>query len=286
VSTAPTIIVLCATYVGLFLLEHALPLRRPRAALFSRIVVNAGMSATAFAAAAFLVRPAAIETLAFTQNTPFGLMQIAGLTGTAEIVASFMLMDLTFYYWHRANHRLRFLWRIHNVHHIDPDLDVTTGFRFHFVEVALSAGFRMVQLLLIGPSLMAFAVYEVAFQTFTLFHHSNVRLPITLERALNRVLVTPRMHGIHHSRYRDETNSNFGVVFPWWDRLHRTLRLDVPQDAIVVGVPAYSAPEDNRLGHCFALPLLPQRDYWQSVGGSYIERSAGAQGATKNQLLA
>src|SRR6185503_18602759 len=105
---------------------------------------------------------------------------------------------------------------------IDPDLDVSTGFRFHFGEIALSSIFRVVQIGLIGPSLTTFLVYELVFLVNTLFHHSNVRLPVDVERLLNKVFVTPRMHGIHHSQVRTELNSNFSVVFSWWDRLHRT----------------------------------------------------------------
>ncbi|MGE5616872.1 MAG: sterol desaturase family protein [Bacillota bacterium] len=272
-GTAATLASLALTYLVLFALERRLPLRRPTASLAHRVAVNAAMSLLSFGTAALLVRPAAHETLASAHAGNFGLVPLLGFAGPAEITMSFLLMDLTFYYWHRANHLLPFLWRMHNVHHIDPDLDVTTAFRFHFIEVALSAAFRVAQLALIGPSLLAFAIYEAAFQTCTLFHHSNLRMPRRLERTLLRILVTPRMHGIHHSDYRNETNSNFGTVFTWWDRLHRTLRLDIPQDRIDIGVPAYSAPEDNRIAHCIALPVLPQRDYWKTASGERIERA-------------
>lgn len=275
-DTFPTLLALTLTYGILFVLERAFPLRVPKAPLLRRLGVNAAITITAFAAAALMVRPAAAEALAFTEANSFGLMPILGLSGAAEVIAAFLLMDLTFYYWHRANHWFEMLWRIHNVHHIDPDLDVTTGFRFHFAEVALSAGFRVVQLLLIGPSLLALAVYEIAFQSFTLFHHSNLRLPLKLERVLNRVVVTPRMHGIHHSDYRAETNSNFGVVFPWWDALHRTLNLDVPQASITIGVPAYSHPQDNRLGRCLILPFVYQRSYWRNGGAEHLGRESQA----------
>jgi sterol desaturase/sphingolipid hydroxylase (fatty acid hydroxylase superfamily) len=109
-----------------------------------------------------------------------------------------------------------------------------------------------------------------------LFHHSNVRLPIRIERLLNLVLVTPRMHGIHHSQVRDETNSNYSVVFSWWDRLHRTLGLNIPQSEIVIGVPAYSHPEDNRLSNSLVLPFRRQRDYWCLPDGAPIVRNPAA----------
>jgi sterol desaturase/sphingolipid hydroxylase (fatty acid hydroxylase superfamily) len=160
------------------------------------------------------------------------------------------------------------------VHHIDPYLDVSTGFRFHFGEVGMSAVFRVAQVLLIGISMPAFAVYELVFQANTLFHHSNLWLPIRLERLLNKVLVTPRMHGIHHSQVRRENNSNYGVVFPWWDRVHRTLGLNIPQAEIAIGIPGYSQPDDNRLRNALLMPFRKQRDYWRRSDGTLVERAA------------
>lgn len=194
-------------------------------------------------------------------------------------------MDLSFYYWHVTNHRIAFLWRFHNVHHIDPDLDVSTAFRFHFGEVGLSAGFRAAQVLLIGPSLAAWLTYEVVFQLGTLFHHSNVRLPLPFERALNLIFVTPRMHGIHHSDIREENRSNFGVVSSWWDRIHRTLRLGIPQAHVTIGIAGYSSPKDNTVWHAMLMPFRPQRDYWQGQGGERLQR-VPAQSVAKGRLVA
>ena len=172
-------------------------------------------------------------------------------------------MDLSFYYWHRANHAWPILWRFHNAHHIDPDLDVTTAVRFHFVEIGYSAAFRAVQVALIGGPLLTFIVYETVFQLNTFLQHSNVRLPMAFERGLNLVLVTPRMHGIHHSKRFFETNANWSSVFSWWDRLHGTLRLDVPQSDIDIGIAGYSLAGDNTVAAVLAMPFRTQRDYWR-----------------------
>lgn len=255
-------IALMLLFALLFALERRAPLRRPSRPLRARLLVNAGISALSFATAMLLVRPAALAALQRSSDASVDFVLITPLGPAAQFVLSFLLMDLTFYWWHVANHRIPALWRFHNVHHIDPDLDVTTAFRFHFGEVALSTVFRVVQVSVIGLSASTFAIYELVFQANTLFHHSNVRLPIRLERLVNLVLVTPRMHGIHHSQARDETNSNYSVVFSWWDRLHRTLGLNIPQSNIVIGVPAYSNPADNRLWHALLLPFRHQRDYW------------------------
>src|SRR5213075_361670 len=154
------------------------------------------VSALAIGTAYVVIAPAVRTSLQEVSGARIGLLQWLALPQGVELVLGFLLLDLSFYYWHRANHGFPFLWRFHNVHHIDPDLDVSTAFRFHFVEVALSAGFRAVQIIVIGPSLAAYLVYEIVFQIGTLFHHSNLRLPLALERGLNRIVVTPRMHGI------------------------------------------------------------------------------------------
>lgn len=259
----------------LFLLERVFPLRRRNRATVARFLLNLAMSALAFMAATFLVRPAAVGAMNWSAEKPFGLDHFFNLPPAALFILSFLWMDLTFYWWHVANHRFPFLWRFHNVHHIDPDMDVSTGFRFHFGEVAMSAVFRVVQVAASGISAPAFAAYEIVFQANTLFHHSNLRLPIRVERLLNKFLVTPRMHGIHHSQIRMETNSNYGVVFPWWDRIHRTLGLNVPQSEIKIGVPGYTRPEDNHILNSLLMPFRNQREYWPDTDSKVKGDAAG-----------
>lgn len=270
-----TVAIVGCVFVSLLVLERALPLRKRKAELFGRLLLNLTVSGLAFLIAGLLVRPGAMATLDWSSQQSFGFLHFFHLPAAAAFVVAFLLLDLSFYWWHVANHLIPFLWRFHNVHHFDPDLDVSTGFRFHFGEVFMSAAFRIIQVALIGVSMPAFVAYELVFQANTLFHHSNIRLPIWLERFLNKILVTPRMHGIHHSQRQHETNSNYGVVFPWWDRLHRTLGLNVPQSEIVIGVPGYSLPEDNRLLNVLFAPFRRQRDYWpdQQVNRPHASRT-------------
>ena len=279
-----TVTAIAGLFVVLFALERLVQLRRPARPLLGRLLVNAVVSILALLAATFTVRPTISSYFSWTSDQPFGVLHLLPLPIGARLVLAFLLLDLTFYYWHRANHRIAFLWRFHNVHHVDPDLDVTTAFRFHFGELAMSAAFRVVQLVLIGPPALAYVVYETAFQANTLFHHSNVRLPIGLERGINKVLVTPRMHGIHHSQIEEETNSNYSVVFSWWDRLHRTLRLDVAQSAIAIGIPGYSSPEDNRPLRVLTMPFERQREYFRRPDGTGPGRVRDAQGADPRRL--
>ena len=265
-------LVTVALFALLFVLERFFPLRKGAHSLIGRLLVNVTVSILTFLAAVTLVQPAAQWALRWSTDRAFGLVHLLTLPAWLEFGASFLLMDLAFYYWHLANHRVPFLWRFHNVHHTDPELDVSTAFRFHFGEIALSSVFGVIQISLIGISPWAFAIYQLVFQAEVLFHHSNLRLPIRFERLLNKLLVTPRMHGIHHSRVQRENNSNFGTVFPWWDRLHRTLGLNIPQSEIVIGVPGYSLPEDNTVPNALLMPFRAQRDYWRDPNGAVVER--------------
>jgi sterol desaturase/sphingolipid hydroxylase (fatty acid hydroxylase superfamily) len=157
--------------------------------------------------------------------------------------------------WHLLNHRVAFLWRFHLAHHVDLDLDASTALRFHFGEIGLSLVFRLAQLAVIGASPLAVAAWQSALFASIFFHHGNTRLPIALERWLVRLIVTPRMHGIHHSTARSERDSNFASVLTVWDFLHRTALLHVPQAEVRIGVPPYLDPAQVRLGAVLALPF-------------------------------
>lgn len=263
-----------AWFVFLFGMERVRPLRPLTRPGRRRWGLNALAVALALGVAAVTIAPTIDGMLDWTRNAEFGLLHLFDLPPIVSLATGILLLDLTFYWWHRLNHEWSLLWRFHNVHHIDPDLDSTTAFRFHAGEVAYSTVFRVAQIGLIGPNALAIAVYQLLFLGGAVFHHSNLRLPIALERALNVVFVTPRMHGIHHSTIRDETNSNYSAVFCWWDTLHRTLRLNVPQEKIRIGVAAYTRPEDNSLVSVLALPFRRQRQYWRMPhGGNLLVRT-------------
>jgi sterol desaturase/sphingolipid hydroxylase (fatty acid hydroxylase superfamily) len=210
-----------------------------------------------------IVLPAGLAAILWARQYDFGLFNWMPLPLWAELPVAFLLLDFTFYYWHRLNHRWSLLWRFHNVHHIDADLDVSTSIRFHFGEMALSAIFRVLQLGLLGVSPATFLLFEVSFAMATMFHHSNWHLPFRLESLLNRVFVTPRMHTIHHSIVERETDSNFSTIFSWWDRLNVTFRAFEPQAKTVIGVPAYQDRADQTLSAALLLPFRKQRDYWK-----------------------
>jgi sterol desaturase/sphingolipid hydroxylase (fatty acid hydroxylase superfamily) len=254
-------------FVILFVLERVKPLRERKQPGWGRLGLNAVTTALALGAAALTVSPVMAASLDLVAARRIGVLQWWNLPAPVSWIAAFLLLDMSFYYWHRLNHTVNLLWRFHNVHHIDTDLDSTTSFRFHFGEIAYSSVFRVVQITLIGPGMMIFVVYETVFLASTLFHHSNVRLPARWERIINYVFITPRMHGVHHSKIKDETNANYSVVFRWWDMLHRSLRLNVDQSDIDIGVAAYTV-RDNSISSVLLLPFASQREYWRTPTGA------------------
>lgn len=268
-------IILFFFYCSLLIIEHKWPLRKHRRPLLSRMIVNLSLTILVFAIASLLISPVSKLTINLTQTHKFGLLSLLPFNHLLLFVSGFLLMDLTFYYWHRLNHEIPLLWRFHNVHHADPDLDVTTSMRFHCIEIAYSSMFRLIQLGLIGVNPITFFCYEFVFQVCTFFHHSNVRLPIRFERIINKIIVTPRMHGIHHSDYQNETNRNYSVVFSFWDRLHQTLKLNIPQQAITIGVAGYLKPADNTLMNLLLMPFKAQRRYWKINHEKHLGRTLG-----------
>jgi sterol desaturase/sphingolipid hydroxylase (fatty acid hydroxylase superfamily) len=265
--------------------EHVKPLRGRTRPFLGRLLVNICVTAPALLIGAaigkFLVHDLAI----WADLRGFGLLQLAPLPTGVQVLLGFLLMDLTFYYWHMANHKMPLLWRFHNVHHVDPDLDVTTSYRFHWMEIAYSAVFRALQVCLLGVLPVVYFAYEIVFLLATMFHHSNTRLPLKLERILNKVVVTPRMHGIHHSAIQEETDSNYSVVFRWWDALHRTLRLNIRQAEICIGVPAYLEPEDNQVADLLLMPFRKQRPYWERPDGVLARRDQSGLPVGRGMML-
>jgi sterol desaturase/sphingolipid hydroxylase (fatty acid hydroxylase superfamily) len=156
------------------------------------------------------------------------------------------------------------------------DLSASTAIRFHFGEMFLSGLFRTLGVILIGVSPSTILVYEVAFEAWVAFQHSNWRLPFRLEKVLIVFFVTPRMHGIHHSDIQAETNSNFSNLLNVWDRIHRTMRLNVPQESIVIGVPAYKDEHGLSVKSLLGMPFTPQRDYWKSPRETTLRDSESA----------
>lgn len=170
-------------------------------------------------------------------------------------VVAVLLLDYTLYVWHILTHRTPGLWRFHLVHHVDLDLDVTTGLRFHAGELALSVPWRSAQIAIIGVTPRALMTWQALTLASVLFHHSNSRLPARLERALTWILVTPRMHAIHHSADEHERAWNFSSGLSIWDRLHGTFNVDRSEADVRIGVDGYGSPSDVGLARLLEMPF-------------------------------
>ncbi|OUS17510.1 sterol desaturase [Rhodospirillales bacterium 47_12_T64] len=144
------------------------------------------------------------------------------MTGWQGLLLDILVMDFLIYWWHRLNHEVPFLWRFHEIHHLDDTLDTTSALRFHFGEVLLSATARAGVVLILDISFISVVVFETTVLIATVFHHSNIKLPKRLESSLKYVFITPEIHWIHHHAIRVDTDSNYGTVFSWWDPLFRT----------------------------------------------------------------
>ncbi len=259
--------------VALLVIQWKWPLRRQHFAALRRIFRNAVLAAPSMLASRLVLVPLPFGVSLWATREHFGLFHWLPVPGFIAVITGVMLYDYAYYWWHKLMHLAPFFWRFHNVHHTDLDMDVTTASRFHLGEVLFSIFFRVAVVGLFGLNIWTLAIYELVFSLANQFQHSNWRLPIWLERLLNLVLVTPRMHGIHHSIVQRETNSNWSTVFCWWDHLHRTLRLDIPQDAITIGVAAYREEAELTFGQLFVLPFRKQRP-WRLPDGDVPTRAS------------
>jgi len=243
----------------LYLVERLRPLRMRKEPGPDRIGRNLVIGLLAAATTAAGEWPLVAPAQALAERRRLGLLRWLPLPRALRVVLGFLLLDYTLYLWHRLNHRVPLLWRFHAVHHIDLDLDTTTGVRFHFGELSMAAVFRAAQVLLLGVDRETLRLWQQMLVLSVVFHHSNLGLPVEVERGLVAVLVTPRMHGIHHSTRVEETDSNYSSLLSCWDRLHRSLRLNVAQASVTIGVQGFSTPEDVTLLSSLTLPFLPDR---------------------------
>lgn len=236
--------------------ESKYPLRRWTESKLRRDGRNFAMALLAGMAVQITEKPVTDMLTEQVHRKRRGLLKSMALPGWLELPCAVILLDYTLYIWHVLTHKLPLLWRFHRVHHLDLDLDATTALRFHFGEMLLSVPWRAMQIVLIGVSRLPLSVWQTLTVLAILFHHSNARLPMALERPLSRLLMTPRMHGIHHSIIEEERNSNWSTIFSFSDTLHGTRRFDVPQQAITIGIPDERDPYRLTLGRLVVKPWV------------------------------
>lgn len=202
---------------------------------------------------------AAVGMALVWQANGWGLLNLIALPGWIEFAAALLILDLAIYGQHILFHMVPVLWRLHRVHHADVDFDVTTGIRFHPVEILLSTLIKLAVVAVIGPPAAAVLLFEITLNATALFSHSNLHLAGKLDAALRLLVVTPDMHRVHHSVHPEETNSNYGFNLAVWDRLFGTYRAQ-PQDghtAMRIGLNQFRSPKDSRFDRLLIQPLVP-----------------------------
>ncbi|WP_404401899.1 sterol desaturase family protein [Idiomarina seosinensis] len=232
-------------FLGVLLLmmgwESWAPKRQPRYSRLQRWPANLGIVVADTLVVRLLVPAGVVGAALFAGQQGWGLFHQVSWPFWLEVLLSVVLLDIAIYWQHRAFHRFSILWRLHRVHHADPDFDVTTGLRFHPVEILLSLGIKAAVAVALGAPVVAIIIFEVLLNACSLFNHGNVELPPKLERWVRKILITQELHRIHHSSLKEETNSNYGFSVSWWDHLFKsfTARPKAGSDNVDIGLTDY-----------------------------------------------
>jgi sterol desaturase/sphingolipid hydroxylase (fatty acid hydroxylase superfamily) len=246
-----------ALFAAMALWEWRAPRRGLTAGRKARWPANLGVWAIDAAAVRLAIPTTLIGIALVAADRGWGLFPLLGLPSWAAAVLGVIALDLVIYIQHVVFHRVPWLWRIHRVHHADLDIDVTTGVRFHPIEILLSLAIKAVAVLALGVPAVGVLIFEVLLNATSMFNHSNVALPPRLERLARWIVVTPQMHEVHHSIERAETDSNFGFSLPWWDRLFRTYRARpmAGERGLVIGLPIFRELAELRIARLLTQPF-------------------------------
>jgi sterol desaturase/sphingolipid hydroxylase (fatty acid hydroxylase superfamily) len=222
---------------------------------------NLGILVIDIVAVRLLVPTAAVGVALIAAERGWGLFPALGLPVWSAVVLGVIALDLVIYTQHYVFHHVPLLWRLHRMHHADLDIDVTTGVRFHPLEILLSLAIKMAAVLVLGLPALAVLIFEVLLNATSMFNHSNVALPPRLDLLARWIVVTPQMHQVHHSIERAETDSNFGFNLPWWDRLFGTYRAKpaAGEQGIIIGLPVFRDGVEQRIVSLLTQPFRSER---------------------------
>jgi sterol desaturase/sphingolipid hydroxylase (fatty acid hydroxylase superfamily) len=248
-------------FVGIFIAVGLWELRAPKRPQImskrTRWIANLGIVVINTIVARMIFAVAAVGLATIAAERGWGLFNTLDWPAWLEFLLAIVILDFVIYLQHVMFHAVPALWRLHMMHHADIDLDVTSGARFHPVEIVLSMILKMAVVAALGPAAAAVVIFEVLLNGTAMFNHGNVRLPLGLDRILRLFVVTPDMHRVHHSVVPRETNSNFGFNLPWWDRLFGTYRAQpaAGHEDMTIGLTQFRDPDKLTFGHILLLPF-------------------------------
>jgi sterol desaturase/sphingolipid hydroxylase (fatty acid hydroxylase superfamily) len=248
-------LIISVTAVAIFLLEGVFPHYPGRSARIRHAFPHVLTAVLNGFLTRFILTGVTVKAITMAESSSLGLSSGASLSPWARTAVLFVLFDIWMYWWHRANHRIPFLWRFHRAHHADIEMDTTTALRFHPGELVLSTFLRLPVVLVLGMSFAQLVFFEVLLNVSTLFHHSNLALPEKWDRRLRSVIVTPNMHRVHHSVEFAETNSNFTSLLSVWDRLFRSFRMRTDTRSITLGLARFREEKWQRFRGFIITPL-------------------------------
>lgn len=246
-----SVLVLCGIW------EWLTPRKKLTQSKLYRWLNNLGLIAFNSMCLSLLMPILAIEAAIYAANNGLGLLNQLEVPIYVELLIAVVLLDLAIYLQHLIFHRLPILWRLHRMHHADQDIDVTTGTRFHPIEILLSMWIKVGLVVALGISPISVVVFEIILNASAMFNHSNAYLPLKLDNWLRKMIVTPDMHRVHHSVIVKETHSNFGFFLSIWDRAFGTYR-DQPvlgHDEVKIGIPLFQHPDEQRLDKMLTQPF-------------------------------
>jgi len=246
-----------AVFAAVALWEALAPRRKRSFERRARWPHNLGLLLVDVALVRVFAPGAAIAVAMTAAGSGWGLLNALALPGWSAIAAGIALLDLAIYFQHVMFHAVPALWRLHRVHHADLDFDVTTGARFHPIEILISTAVKCAAIAALGAPVISVFVFEILLNATAMFNHANASLPQRLERWLRWLVVTPDMHRVHHSVRYEESSSNFGFNLPWWDRLFGTYRAQprLGHAVMTIGVDAFRSSQDLRLDRLLVQPL-------------------------------
>ena len=247
--------------LAFLLLEYWWPRRQLKMKRSIRWSRNLSIIAISTACVRVLVPFTAAGVAIYAQQNQMGLLNIMSIPTAISILVSIVLLDLLIYTQHVAFHHIPLLWRLHQVHHIDQEIDVTTGIRFHPIEIILSTFIKCASVLLLGIPFSAVIIFEILLNATAMFNHSNIILPKKVDQFLRLILITPDMHRVHHSVIPSETNSNFGFNLPWWDRIFKTYQAQPQKGHILmeIGLKQHQNVAKTKLTTVLAMPFFRKK---------------------------
>lgn len=263
------IVLVAVVLVLLWTLEAVIPFLSNRQERFKHDARNLAIGLFNSIILAVLFAPILFFVTTWTQTNSFGSLNLVNLPVWGSVILAILFQDAWMYFWHRINHRIPLLWRFHKVHHSDPEMDVSTAIRFHTGEILISAFLRLGVIAVLGLSLWQILLYDLLIIPFILFHHSNIQFPEKFDKIYRILFASPAMHRIHHSPERIETDSNYGTIFSFWDRLAKSFHLRESAVEVKYGLGEFAETKTEKFAVLALMPFQKPVTSFSKKGSDY-----------------